>query len=56
MNPTERIWAALKNHIPNTAPDWPGRRKQIHTYFRTRSPDQMLTTAAPRTSPWWVRP
>jgi transposase len=51
-NPTERIWAALKHHIANTSPDWPGRRRQIHAFFRTRSPDQMLTTAAPWTSPW----
>lgn len=51
-NPVERIWAALKNHVANTAPDWPGRRRQIHAFFRARSPDQLLTTAAPWTSPW----
>ncbi|MFC4914115.1 IS630 family transposase [Actinomadura gamaensis] len=51
-NPTERIWAALKNHIANTAVSWPGRLKQIHAFFRTRSPDQLLATAAPWTSPW----
>ncbi|MBL7625867.1 IS630 family transposase [Frankia sp. CN6] len=51
-NPVERIWAALKNHIANTAVTWPGRRRQIHAFFRARSPDQMLTTAAPWTSPW----
>jgi transposase len=51
-NPVERIWAALKNHVANTAVSWPGRLKQIHAFFRNRSPDQMLATAAPWTSPW----
>jgi hypothetical protein len=31
---------------------WPGRLKQIHSFFRSRSPGQMLDTAAPWTSPW----
>ena len=51
-NPAERIWAALKNHVANTAVTWPGRLRQIHSFFRNRSPDQMLTTAAPWTSPY----
>jgi transposase len=51
-NPVERIWAALKNYVANTAVTWPGRLKQIHSFFRNRSPDQILTTAAPWTSPW----
>ena len=51
-NPAERIWAALKNYVANTAVSWPGRLRQIHSFFRTRSPDQMLATAAPWTSPW----
>jgi transposase len=51
-NPAERIWAALKNYVANTAVTWPGRLKQIHSFFRNRSPDQMLATAAPWTSPW----
>ncbi|MEU6722015.1 IS630 family transposase [Nonomuraea sp. NPDC046802] len=51
-NPVERIWAALKAFIANTAVTWPGRRRQIHAYFRARSPDQLLTAAAPWTSPW----
>ena len=29
-----------------------GRLRQIHSFFRNRSPDQMLATAAPWTSPW----
>ena len=51
-NPAERIWAALKNHVANTAVTWPGRLRQIHAFFRARSPDQMLAAAAPWTSPW----
>jgi hypothetical protein len=31
---------------------WPGRLRQIRSFFRARSPDQMLATAAPWTSPW----
>jgi transposase len=51
-NPAERIWGALKNYVANTAVSWPGRLRQIHSFFRARSPDQMLDTAAPWTSPW----
>jgi hypothetical protein len=51
-NPVERIWAGLKNYVANTAVTWPGRLRQIHSFFRTRSPGQMLDTAAPWTSPW----
>jgi hypothetical protein len=51
-NPAERIWGALKNYVANTAVTWPGRLRQIHSFFRARSPDQMLATAAPWTSPW----
>jgi len=38
--------------VANTAVSWPGRLRQIHSFFRSRSPDQMLATAAPWTSPW----
>ena len=31
---------------------WPGRLRQIRSFFRNRSPDQMLAIAAPWTSPW----
>jgi hypothetical protein len=51
-NPVERVWAALKNYVANTAVTWPGRRRQVHAFFRARSPDQLLATAAPWTSPW----
>jgi transposase len=51
-NPVERIWAALKAFIANTAVSWPGRLRQIHAFFRARSPNQLLTAAAPWTSPW----
>jgi hypothetical protein len=50
--PTERVWAELKNYVANTAVTWPGRLRQIHSFFRNRSPSQMLDTAAPWTSPW----
>jgi hypothetical protein len=51
-NPVERIWGALKNYLANTAVTWPGRLRQVHAFFRARSPDQLLDTAAPWTSPW----
>ena len=51
-NPVERIWAGLKNYVANTAVTWPGRLRQIHSFFRSRSPGQTLAMAAPWTSPW----
>jgi transposase len=51
-NPVERVWGALKNYLANTAVTWPGRLRQVHAFFRARSPDQLLGTAAPWTSPW----
>jgi hypothetical protein len=51
-NPVEPIWAGLKNYVANTAATWPGRLRQIHSFFRNRSPSQMLDAAAPWTSPW----
>jgi transposase len=50
-NPAERIWGALKNYVANTAVSWPGRLRQIRSFFRARSPGEMLATAAPWTSP-----
>jgi transposase len=54
-NPAERIWAALKNYVANTAVSWPGRLRQIRSFFRARSRDEILATAAPWTSPWLPR-
>jgi transposase len=52
-NPVERIWAGLKHHIANTAPaTMADRIRQAHAYFRGRTTEQTLTTAAPWTSPW----
>jgi transposase len=52
-NPVERVWAGLKHHIANTAPaTMADRIRQTHTYFRSRTTEQTLTTAAPWTSPW----
>jgi transposase len=54
-NPTERIWATLKTYLANTAVTWTERIHQARVFFRQRAPDQMLTTAAPQTSPWLPR-
>jgi transposase len=35
-NRVERIWAALKNYMANTAVSWPGRLRQIHSFCRAR--------------------
>jgi transposase len=51
-NPVERIWAAVKTDLANTAVTWTQRIHQARVFFRRRAPDQMLTTAAPWTSPW----
>lgn len=52
-NPTERMWAALKKSIANTACTTMGERvRQAHAFFRHRSPEQNLATTAPWTSPW----
>jgi transposase len=52
-NPVERVWASLKRWIANTAPATiADRLRQAHAYFRHRSPDQILATAAPWSSPW----
>jgi transposase len=52
-NPTERIWAALKAWLANSPTlTMAGRIRQVHTFFRQRSPTQMLATAAPHSSPW----
>jgi transposase len=52
-NPTERIWAALKAWLANNPIlTIQGRIRQVHTFFRQRSPAQMLATAAPHSSPW----
>jgi len=52
-NPVERIWGALKASLAN-APTltMAGRIRQVHTFFRQRSPTQLLATAAPHSSPW----
>jgi transposase len=52
-NPVERVWASLKRAIANTAPvTMADRVRQAHAFFRHRTPDQMLATAAPWSSPW----
>jgi transposase len=51
-NPVERIWAALKACLANSAVTWTERIHQTRVFFRQRAPDQMLSTAASWSSPW----
>jgi transposase len=52
-NPVERIWAALKAWLANSPTlTIQGRLRQVHAFFRQRSPAQLLATAAPYSSPW----
>ena len=52
-NPVERIWGVLKAWLA-TSPTLTiqGRLRQVHAFFRQRSPTQILATAAPSSSPW----
>ena len=50
--PAERIWAALTNYVANTAVTWPGRLRQIHSFFRNPHPASCWPPPGPRTSPW----
>ena len=47
--PGEEVQAVTITWSPGS---WPGRLRQIHSFFRARSPYEMLATAAPWTSPW----
>jgi transposase len=52
-NPVERVWGALKAWLANTPTlTIQGRVRQVHAFFRGRTTAQMLTTAAPHSSPW----
>ena len=52
-NPTERIWGALKAWLANSPTlTIQGRVRQVHAFFRQRTPAQLLATAAPASSPW----
>ena len=51
-NPAERVWAALKTDLANTAVTWTQRIHQARIFFRRRTPTQNLATAAPWNSPW----
>jgi transposase len=52
-NPVERIWGALKAWLANSPTlTIQGRVRQVHAFFRQRSPIDMLATAAPDRSPW----
>jgi transposase len=50
-NPVKRIWGALKAWLASSPTlTIQGRVRQVHAYFRQRSPAQMLATAAPHSS------
>jgi transposase len=52
-NPVERIWGTLKAELANSPTlTIQGRVRQVHAFFRTRSPTDLLVTAAPHSSPW----
>jgi transposase len=52
-NPVERVWGSLKAWLANTPTlTIQGRVRQVHAFFRARSPAQLLVTAAPYSSPW----
>jgi transposase len=52
-NPVERVWGALKAWLANSPTlTIQGRVRQVHAFFRGRTPDQFLATAAPHSSPW----
>jgi transposase len=52
-NPVERIWAALQAWLANSPTlTIQGRVRQVHAFFRARSPAQLLVTAAPSSSLW----
>ena len=56
-NPVERIWGALKAYLANSpTPTMAGRIRQVHAFFRQRSPTDLLETAAPHSSPWLPDP
>jgi hypothetical protein len=51
--PVERIWAAPKAWLANNPTlTIQGRVRQVHAFFRLRSPTQLLATAAQHSSPW----
>jgi transposase len=52
-NPVERVWAALKAWLANSPTlTIQGRVRQVHAFFRARSPDELLAMAAPHSCPW----
>jgi hypothetical protein len=53
-NPVERIWAALKNYVANTAVTWPGRLRQIHSFFRIGVPCLVIAEKQPTVR--WFHP
>jgi hypothetical protein len=50
--PGRILMEETENYVANTAVTWPGRPRQIHSFFHNRPPGQMLDAAASWTSPW----
>jgi transposase len=52
-NPVERVWGVLKTYLANSPTlTMAGRIRQVHAFFRHRTGQHMLQTAAPDSSPW----
>ncbi len=52
-NPVERVWGAMKTYLANSPTlTMQGRLNQVHAFFCSRIPAQMLAIAAPLSSPW----
>jgi transposase len=52
-NPVERVWGVLKAALANSPTlTIAGRIRQVHAFFRQRTNEQLLATAAPHSSPW----
>jgi hypothetical protein len=50
------LWGALKTYLANSPTlTIQGRIRQVHAFFRERTPEQLLATAAPHSSPWLAR-
>lgn len=55
-NPVERIWGAMKRHLANSPPPTiQDRVSQAMLFFSSRTPEQMLHTAAPGKLHWLPR-
>jgi hypothetical protein len=52
-NPVERVWGTLKAALANSPTlTIAGRIRQVPAFFRQRTNEEILATAAPHSSPW----